>query len=251
MNIHLQFDSNQFSFDVPPTKTVDYIMDLASRIFDFKKDTIELIYHNKLISSSVTNIQIKNILLKEEELHVIEVKSSLVNKEKSSDSQSKTVIKQVYSTKYTKEIEEFKEKITKFYFSYEEIEKEMSSFKGTLNDIIEKMMKTIQKFKERILMIDTCLDNKSEFEDLKLIKSDIMNFVIEKDDCDNKKKIHIFNNKLDDYNEYYTKINHRKQYQNFIYDFFNEKINFFKQLTTEINMINKNPNKNKFKEINY
>ena len=74
-----------------------------------------------------------------------------------------------------------------------------------------------------------------------------MNFVIEKDDCDNKKKINIFNNKLDDYNEYYIKMNHRKQYQNFIYDFFNEKINFFKQLTTEINMINKNPNKNKFK----
>lgn len=250
MNIHLQFDSNQFSFDVPPTKTVDYIMDLASRIFDLKKDTIELIYHNKSISSSVTYNQIKNILLKEEEIHVIKVKSSLVNKEKS-DVQPKTVINQVYSTKYTKEIEELKEKITKFFFSYEEIEKEMSSFKGTLNDIIEKMMKTIQEFKERILIIDTCLDNKSEFEDLKLIKSDIMNFVIEKDDCDNKKKINIFNNKLDDYNEYYIKMNHRKQYQNFIYDFFNEKINFFKQLTTEINMINKNSNKNKFKEIDH
>ena len=89
-----------------------------------------------------------------------------MNKEKRSDSQPKTVIKQVYSTKYTKEIEELKEKITKFFFSYEEIEKEMSLFKGTLNDIIEKMMKTIQEFKERILMIDTCLDNKSEFEDL-------------------------------------------------------------------------------------
>ena len=189
MNIHLQFDSNQFSFDVQPTKTVDYIMDLASRIFNLKRDTIELIYHNKSISSSVTNIQIKNILLKEEEFHVIEVKSSLVNKEKRSDSQPKTVVKQVYSTKYTKEIEELKEKITKFFFSYEEIEKEMSSFKETLNDIIEKLMKTIQEFKERILMIDTCLDNKSEFEELKLIKSDIMNFVIEKDDCDNKKRL--------------------------------------------------------------
>ena len=106
MNIHLQFDSNQFSFDVPPTKTVDYIMDLASRIFDLKKDTIELIYHNKSISSSVTYNQIKNILLKEEEIHVIKVKSSLVNKEKS-DVQPKTVINQVYSTKYTKEIESY------------------------------------------------------------------------------------------------------------------------------------------------
>ena len=149
MNIHLQFDSNQFSFDVQPTKTVDYITDWACRIFDLKKEAIELIYHNKSISSFVTNVQIRNILLKDEECHVIEVKSL------NSDDEHITIIKQVYSTKYTKEINELKEKITKFYFSYEEIEKEVNSFKGTLNDIIDKMMKAIQEFKESILMIDT------------------------------------------------------------------------------------------------
>ena len=240
MNIHLQFDSNQFSFDVQPTKTVDYITDLACRIFDLKKEAIELIYHNKSISSFVTNVQIKNILLKDEECHVIEVKSL------NSDDEHITIIKQVYSTKYTKEINELKEKITKFYFSYEEIEKEVNSFKGTLNDIIDKMMKAIQEFKESILMIDTLLDNKSEFKDLKFIRSDIMNFVIEKEDCNNKKKINIFNNKLDDYNEYFIKINNRKQYQNCIYDFLNEKIDLLKKLKTEINMINKQSNKNKY-----
>ena len=71
MNIHLQFDSNQFSFDVQPTKTVDYITDLACRIFDLKKEIVRRSRKEALKTSLIfrisnipfTNKDFKNFLI--------------------------------------------------------------------------------------------------------------------------------------------------------------------------------------------
>ena len=70
---------------------------------------------------------------------------------------------------------------------------QISNFKLNLEEIIQKIITAMNEFKDYAVMIDTLLDNKEEFNDLSLIKSDILNFDIEKDDNDNLKKINIFN----------------------------------------------------------
>ena len=117
---------------------------------------------------------------------------------------------------------------------------QISTFKLNLEEIIQKIITAMNEFKDYAVMIDTLLDNKEEFNDLSLIKSDILNFDIEKDDNDNLKKINIFNQKIESYHEKTNSIKYRKKYQDFIFDLLNCKIPFYKTLSNELELIKGN-----------
>ena len=89
MNIHLVYDSSSYKFDIQPNKTVEYLKDLACKIFGLKKEVTDLLYNNKLIPKDSSNIQVKNIFPKNDNDHIISIKSSSPNKEKSNQNNTK------------------------------------------------------------------------------------------------------------------------------------------------------------------
>ena len=238
MNIQLVYEDNTFSFDVQPGKTIDYLKDLSCKIFNLKKESCELVYNNQIISKFAPNVTIKKIISNNEELHIIHIRQKEVIEEQPKIPKKET--KPQYTTKYTKEIDELKEKINQFDSSYQEMLSQISTFKLNLEEIIQKIITAMNEFKDYAVMIDTLLDNKEEFNDLSLIKSDILNFDIEKDDNDNLKKINIFNQKIESYHEKTNSIKYRKKYQDFIFDLLNCKIPFYKTLSNELELIKGN-----------
>ena len=238
MNIQLVYEDNTFSFDVQPGKTIDYLKDLSCKIFNLKKESCELVYNNQIISKFAPNVTIKKIISNNEELHIIHIRQKEVIEQQPKIPKKET--KPQYTTKYTKEIDELKEKINQFDSSYQEMLSQISTFKLNLEEIIQKIITAMNEFKDYAVMIDTLLDNKEEFNDLSLIKSDILNFDIEKDDNDNLKKINIFNQKIESYHEKTHSIKYRKKYQDFIFDLLNCKIPFYKTLSNELELIKGN-----------
>ena len=238
MNIQLVYEDNTFSFDVQPGKTIDYLKDLSCKIFNLKKESCDLVYNNQIISQFAPNVTIKKIISNNEELHIIHIRQKEVNEQQPTI--PKKEAKPQYTTKYTKEIDELKEKINQFDCSYQEMLSQISNFKLNLEEIIQKILTAMNEFKDYAVMIDTLLDNKEEFNDLSLIKSDILNFDIEKDDNDNLKKIKIFNKKIESYHEKTNSIKYRKKYQHFIFDLLNSKIPFYKTLSNELELIKGN-----------
>ena len=238
MNIQLVYEDNTFSFDVQPGKTIDYLKDLSCKIFNLKKESCELVYNNQIISKFAPNVTIKKIISNNEELHIIHIRQKEVIEQQPKI--PKKEAKPQYTTKYTKEIDELKEKINQFDSSYQEMLSQISTFKLNLEEIIQKIITAMNEFKDYAVMIDTLLDNKEEFNDLSLIKSDILNFDIEKDDNDNLKKINIFNQKIESYHEKTNSIKYRKKYQDFIFDLLNCKIPFYKTLSNELELIKGN-----------
>ena len=238
MNIQLVYEDNTFSFDVQPGKTIDYLKDLSCKIFNLKKESCELVYNNQIISKFAPNLTIKKIISNNEELHIIHIRQKEVIEQQPKIPKKETKLQ--YTTKYTKEIDELKEKINQFDSSYQEMLSQISTFKLNLEEIIQKIITAMNEFKDYAVMIDTLLDNKEEFNDLSLIKSDILNFDIEKDDNDNLKKINIFNQKIESYHEKTDSIKYRKKYQDFIFDLLNCKIPFYKTLSNELELIKGN-----------
>ena len=238
MNIQLVYEDNTFSFDVQPGKTIDYLKDLSCKIFNLKKESCELVYNNQIISKFAPNVTIKKIISNNEELHIIHIRQKEVIEQQPKIPKKETKLQ--YTTKYTKEIDELKEKINQFDSSYQEMLSQISTFKLNLEEIIQKIITAMNEFKDYAVMIDTLLDNKEEFNDLSLIKSDILNFDIEKDDNDNLKKINIFNQKIESYHEKTHSIKYRKKYQDFIFDLLNCKIPFYKTLSNELELIKGN-----------
>ena len=238
MNIQLVYEDNTFSFDVQPGKTIDYLKDLSCKIFNLKKESCELVYNNQILSKFAPNVTIKKIISNNEELHIIHIRQKEVIEQQPKIPKKET--KPQYTTKYTKEIDELKEKINQFDSSYQEMLSQISTFKLNLEEIIQKIITAMNEFKDYAVMIDTLLDNKEEFNDLSLIKSDILNFDIEKDDNDNLKKINIFNQKIESYHEKTNSIKYRKKYQDFIFDLLNCKIPFYKTLSNELELIKGN-----------
>ena len=120
MNIHLVYDSSSYKFDIQPNKTVEYLKDLACKIFGLKKEVTALLYNNNIITQDSSTIQIQNIFPKNDNSHVICIQSSSPNKDNSNQSNVKKEVKQ-YPTKYTGDIIQMKEKLKKFDFSYQDI----------------------------------------------------------------------------------------------------------------------------------
>ena len=219
MNITLVYESMNYKFDLTPSRTILYIKDLACRLFNLKKTSTELVYNNKTISKTQPNMQIKSLFPSSDTAHIINVQS---DEEKIKKEVSKKKIKEIkvnfqeYNTKYKKEIHELKEKIITSDESYQELFKDIGLFKDTLEITVKKLIEIIQQFKDNAILLDNLLNNEKEFDDMKYIKADIMNFHIESDDNENFKKIKIFNQKINGYEEKYEKSNFRKKYQQFI-----------------------------------
>ena len=62
MNITLVYESTNYKFDLTPSRTILYIKDLACRLFNLKKTSTELVYHNKTISKTQPNMQMNDLL---------------------------------------------------------------------------------------------------------------------------------------------------------------------------------------------
>ena len=251
MNIHLVYNSSSYKFDIQPNKTVDYLKDLACKIFGLKKEGTALLYNNNIISQDGSTIQIESIFPNNDNSHVISVQSSLQSKDNSSQNYVKKQEAKQYLTKYTGNIFQLKEKLKKFDFSYQDINKEVNNFKIHIEHLIQKLINALQQFKENVVNIDLLLDTQKDFDDFGLIKGDIFNFIVEKEDTDNKRKIDIFNKKIDSYIEKMKKIEYRKNYQKFIYGVLECRINYIKTFNVDLDTIYKNSNKGKYEiEIN-
>ena len=251
MNIHLVYDSSSYKFDIQPNKTVEYLKDLACKIFGLKKEVTALLYNNNIITQDSSTIQIQNIFPKNDNSHVICIQSSSPNKDNSNQSNVKKEEVKQYPTKYTGDIIQIKEKLKKFDFSYQDITKEVNNFKIHIEHLIQNLINALQQFKENVVNIDTLLDTQKDFDDFGLIKGDIFNFIVEKEDTDNKRKIDIFNKKIDSYIEKMKKIEYRKNYHKFIYGVLEYRINYMKIFNMDLDTIYKNSNKGKYEiEIN-
>ena len=244
MNIQLVYNSNSYKFDIPPNKTVNYLKGLACKIFNLKKEFSELVYRKKNISKECPNLQIKVLFPKNDSEHLINIKSIIPVKEEPALPKPQEINEK--TTKYSNEINQLKDKLRQFDFAYQEKIKEIISFKTTIEQVMQNLINVLKVFKENALMIDMLLDNKKDFDAFHFIKGDILNFVLEKDDNDNLKKIDIFNQKIDSYNEKLFKIDFRKKYQTFIIEQLNQKISFIKTFYNELDYIYRNSSKVKY-----
>lgn len=249
MNITLVYESTNYKFDLTPSRSILYIKDLACRLFNLKKTSTELVYNNKTISKTQPNMQIKSLFPSSDTAHIINVQS---DEEKIKKEVSKKKIKEIkvnfqeYNTKYKKEIQELKEKIIKSDESYQELFKDISLFKDTLEITVKKLTEIIQQFKDNAILLDNLLNNEKEFDDMKYIKADIMNFHIESDDNENFKKIKIFNQKINGYEEKYEKSNFRKKYQQFIQELLGFQLTKLAKIDMSMVNIHEHSNKNKY-----
>ena len=249
MNIILVYESTNYKFDLTPSRTILYIKDLACRLFNLKKTSTELVYNNKTITKTHPNLQIKSLFPSSDTVHIINVQS---DEGKTKKEVSKKEIKEIkvdvqeYNTKYKKEIQELKEKIIKSDESYQELFKDISLFKDTLESTVKKLIEIIQQFKDNAILLDNLLNNEKDFDDMKYIKADIINFHIESDDNENFKKIKIFNQKLNGYEEKYEKSTFRKKYQQFIQDLLGFQLNKLVNIDMSMGNIYDHSNRNKY-----
>ena len=172
MNITLVYESTNYKFYLTPSRSILYIKDLACRLFNLKKTSTELVYNNKTISKTQPNMQIKSLFPSSDTAHIINVQSDeeKIKKEKEVSKKKIKEIKvnsQEYNTKYKKEIQELKEKIIKSDESYQELFKDISLFKDTLEIKVKKLIEISQQVKDNAILLDNLLNNEKEFDDMK------------------------------------------------------------------------------------
>lgn len=246
MNITLIFDSNRYKFDVQPMKTVEYLLDLSSKMFNLKKEDFDLLYNKQVVSKYAPTIPLQNILTQSNKEHDIHVHLTSVESSATSVTTPNRQNK-INSTKYINEINKLKEQFNTFDSSYQSFQKELNGFKIKLEESVQNLINVLKIFQEKAIIIDLLLKNNKYFEDLTLIKSDIMNFSVDSDDNINLKKIEIFTQKLQFYQDKKKILEKRKQYQSFILELINSKIFFFKDLYQRFDVIHKkNSNKNTY-----
>ena len=242
MHIILIYEENKHEFDIPNDSTIKYIKELSFRIFNFKEKKINLIFDSKNLSYYDENIFLRKLVSESEKTIKIHLekenslkKNIIRNNPKISNSNSNDLNEQYYKS--------MKNKFLSFNSTYLEMLKEINNFNDLLENSIEKIIQCIRVYEDNILKINEKLNafyNRKSYDKLIDIFED--NQYVKLTDKD----INKINNEIESFIVNYKYLMSQHNFQINILDFFEIKIEEFKNL--ELTFFNIQ-NQQKYEEI--
>ena len=242
MHIILIYEENKHEFDIPNDSTIKYIKELSFRIYNFKEKKINLIFDSKNLSYYDENIFLSKLVSESEKTIKIYLekenslkKNIIINNPKISNSNSIDLNEQYYKS--------MKNKFLSFNSTYLEMLKEINNFNDLLENSIEKIIQYIRIYEDNILKINEKLNNfynRKSYDKLIDIFED--NQYLKLTDKD----INKINNEIESFIVNYKYLISQHNFQINILDFFEKKIEEFKNL--ELTFFNIQ-NQQKYEEI--
>ena len=242
MHIILIYEENKHEFDIPNDSTIKYIKELSFRIYNFKEKKINLIFDSKNLSYYDENIFLSKLVSESEKTIKIYLekenslkKNIIINNPKIYNSNSNDLNEQYYKS--------MKNKFLSFNSTYLEMLKEINNFNDLLENSIEKIIQYIRIYEDNILKINEKLNNfynRKSYDKLIDIFED--NQYLKLTDKD----INKINNEIESFIVNYKYLISQHNFQINILDFFEKKIEEFKNL--ELTFFNIQ-NQQKYEEI--
>ena len=155
MNLNLIYEGKNYQFDIPNDVTINYIKEIASKIFNYEDKGLQLIFNENNLNI-YDDKKFVNQLLKDNEKNItIHLnKKNISNKSNNVFSNLSIVNSNNNNEKYYKEL---KNKFIKIHLNYNKKINLLSVFKEKIKEIFDKLIIIIKKLRNSIIMIDNNL----------------------------------------------------------------------------------------------
>ena len=228
MNINFIYEGNEYQFDLFSGVTINYIKELAEKIFQYEEKGLEILYDEEIISNFDDKLKISDLVKQRDKKIIFRLeKKDIVFKN--------TILSSNESTNDTNNNDKYynfiKDKFFKFNQSYVKTIEEISNFDERLNLSLEKIKKQIKEIKNYILKINETLnsfyDNNSYVKLISIFDENKRQGFTEKDLQDLNKRIEsIIHN--------YKYLIIQNNFQINIIDYINEKKDFLKVIKFQL-----------------
>ena len=156
MNINFIYEGNEYQFDLFSGVTINYIKELAEKIFQYEEKGLEILYDEEIISNFDDKLKISDLVKQRDKKIIFRLeKKDIVFKN--------TILSSNESTNDTNNNDKYynfiKDKFFKFNQSYVKTIEEISNFDERLNLSLEKIKKQIKEIKNYILKINETLNS--------------------------------------------------------------------------------------------
>ena len=240
MNIHFIYEGNEYQFDLFSGVTINYIKELAEKIFQYEEKGLEILYNDEIISNFDDKIKICELVKNTDKVVIFRL-------EKKDIAFKNTIVSSNESTNDTNNNNVYynciKDKFFKFNKSYIKTIEEISSFEEKLNESLEKVRKQIKDLKIYILKINEQLNsyyNNNSYDKL------ISIFDENKTQGFTEKELKDLNKKIESLIQNYKYLITQNNFQINIIDYINEKKDFLKLIKIKLYKIT---NVNKYEDI--
>ena len=152
--MHLIYEGNKYEFDIPKGKTINYIKDLAQKIYHLDDKELNIMYNDQNLSNYNNNVLLSSIIPKGENTITIHLErkdaigKNLINSSNVSTSDTNVNDKQYKS---------MRNKFMKINLSYNKITEKISNFNSLLETAINKIIKNIREFEEKVIKLNETL----------------------------------------------------------------------------------------------
>ena len=216
MNLNLIYEGKNYQFDIPKDVTINYIKEIASKIFHYEDKGLQLFFKDNNLNN-FNDKKFVNQLLKDNEnnitIHLIKINIS--NKSNNILSNESTADTNNHNDKYYKEL---KSRFIKVHLNYKKKINVLSNFKEKIHEIFDKLIIIIKGLRNSILKIDNILTNfyrnKNYDKLIKLFEENNQSYVLtEKDYQEINDKIQTL---IDDYKYIISQNNFHINVNNFM-----------------------------------
>ena len=216
MNLNLIYEGKNYQFDIPKDVTINYIKEIASKIFHYEDKGLQLFFKDNNLNN-FNDKKFVNQLLKDNEKNItihLE-KKNISNKSNNILSNESTVDTNNHNDKYYKEL---KNKFKKIHMNYNKKINYLSNFKEKIHEIFDKLIIILKTLRNSILKIDNILinfyKNKNYDKLIKLFEENKQGYVFTEKDL--KRINEEIQTLIDDYKYIITQNNYQININNFI-----------------------------------
>ncbi len=221
--MHLIYEGNKYEFDIPNGLTINYIKDLAQKIYHLDEKDINIMYNDQNLANYNNNVLLSTIIPKGEKTITIHLErkdaigKNIINSSNVSTSDTNVNDKQYKS---------MRNKFMKINSSYNKISQKITNFNSLLETSINKIIKTIREFEEQIIKLNEKLKlfyNNKSFNRLNEVfdENQQSNNLIDKD-------LKSLNNEIESFVINYKYLITHHNFQDNILDFINQVNDKFK-----------------------
>ena len=232
--MNLIYEGNKFQFDIPKGVTINYIKDLALKIFHYEEKGLILKFKEENLNN-LNDKMLVNDLVNENEKNIT---IHLLKSDSNNKNNNNLTLNEINPNNKEKSFKILKHKFIKFHLTNSNKKKESNNFEKNLSDVTLKLIKLIKNFQNIILKVNNILNgfyNKDNYE--KLVK------LFEEKNKDKSEEINLkkTNEDLELFISDSKYINTQNNFQIKVINFIEGKIEKIKNFQKEINKI---PNEN-------
>ena len=240
MNINFIYEGNEYQFDLFSGVTINYIKELAEKIFQYEEKGLDILYNDESISNFDDKLKICDLVKNTD-------KTVIFCLEKKDIAFKNTILSSNESTNDTNNNNKYynfiKDKFFRFNRSYAKTIEEISNFEDKLNESLEKLRKQIKDLKNLVLKINEKLNsfyNNNSYDKL------ISIFDGNKTQLFTEKDLKDLNKKIESIIHNYKYLITQNNFQINIIDYINEKKDFLKLIKIKLYKIQ---SVNKYEDI--